>query len=311
MTANQADLDFARELTRSYVDRTGVLSGVATARRYLWTDAFAVCNLIALTREAGDADARHLAASLVDQVHHVLGRHRPDDARRGWISGLGDGDGEQHPTTGGLRIGKPLPERRPDEPCDAGEEWERDGQYFHYLVKWMHALNRMTLLTGNAKYNTWAIELAKAASAGFVHRDSLHPPKRMYWKMSIDLGHPLVLSMGQHDPLEGLITYSRLAASGGAVAADDLGDEISDMFDMCRRLPWKTDDPLGIGGLLCAACELMQLIAGGKALWTDLLEAALDDAVHGLRAYRDEQAAECGADRPDPPDQQRALRPDR
>ena len=43
---------------------------------------------------------------------------------------------------GGLRIGKPLPERRADEPLDERLEWDRDGQYFHYLTQWMHALDQ-------------------------------------------------------------------------------------------------------------------------------------------------------------------------
>jgi hypothetical protein len=53
-----------------------------------------------------------LALQLVDQVHHVLGRYRADDTRTGWISGLGEREGESHPTCGGLRIGKALPKRR-------------------------------------------------------------------------------------------------------------------------------------------------------------------------------------------------------
>ncbi len=32
----------------------------------------------------------------------------------------------------------------------------------------------------------------------------------MYWKMSIDLTRPLVSSMGQHDPLDGFITYNEI-----------------------------------------------------------------------------------------------------
>lgn len=65
---------------------------------------------------------RALASRLVDQVHQVLGRHRNDDSRTGRIGGLDEELGEAHPTRGGLRIGKRLPERRtdePDEPDDA------------------------------------------------------------------------------------------------------------------------------------------------------------------------------------------------
>lgn len=41
----------------------------------------------------------------------------------------------------------------------------------------------------------------------------------MYWKMSIDLSSPLVPSMGQHDPLDGLITYLQLQATAPLDAA--------------------------------------------------------------------------------------------
>jgi hypothetical protein len=34
---------------------------------------------------------------LVDQVHHVLGRHWPDDPRTGWVSGLPAEAGEAQP----------------------------------------------------------------------------------------------------------------------------------------------------------------------------------------------------------------------
>src|SRR6056297_2913063 len=74
---------------------TGVL-GQETPRRYLWTDAFAVCTLLGLGESdlepevEGAESYRALALRLVDQVHHVLGRHRADDSRAGWISGLAE-----------------------------------------------------------------------------------------------------------------------------------------------------------------------------------------------------------------------------
>ena len=108
--------------------------------RYLWTDAFAVCNYLAL----GEIEQ---AVSLVHEVHHTLGRHRLDDSRSGWLSGLADGFGDSRPTAGGLRIGKELPERPAGVPIDDQLEWERDGQYFHYLTKWMHALDRVAHAT--------------------------------------------------------------------------------------------------------------------------------------------------------------------
>ncbi len=75
-------------------------------------------NALDLWRETGEDRWREMAKDLVAEVHHVLGRHRPDDPRTGWLSGLGEAEGARHPTLGGLRIGKPLPERRPNEPYD-------------------------------------------------------------------------------------------------------------------------------------------------------------------------------------------------
>ena len=107
----------AIELMTGFAERTG-LSSERPQHRYLWTDAFAVCNFLCLSRTTGEKRYTNLAMRLVGRVHHTLGRHRGDDSRKGWISGLSEREGEDHPTRGGLRIGKGLPERRPDQPFD-------------------------------------------------------------------------------------------------------------------------------------------------------------------------------------------------
>jgi hypothetical protein len=121
---NQA-VEQATALMIGFAERTGIAADVPT-RRYLWTDAFAVCNFLALAQAADSSDvrARHaaLALRLVDQVHAVLGRYRPDDGRKGWLGAGSEKEGESHPTRGGLRIGKPLPERGPDDPFDEVHE---------------------------------------------------------------------------------------------------------------------------------------------------------------------------------------------
>ena len=78
-TGPGADQDFAG-LTRTDLG--------SVPKRYLWTDAFAVCNYLGLFETTGDATYRELALRLIDQVHHTLGGHRGDEARTGWISGL-------------------------------------------------------------------------------------------------------------------------------------------------------------------------------------------------------------------------------
>jgi len=248
------DVDLARDLMERFADRTG-LTSERPQRRYLWTDAFAVCNFLALDRV-------DLALALVDRVHHVLGRHREDDTRRGWISGLSEAEGERHPTLGGLRIGKLLPERPADEPLSERLEWERDGQYFHYLTKWMHALEQVARVTGDPHPAAWARELAETARVRFVHAG------RMYWKMSIDLSRPQVATTGHHDPLDGYVTELELGLPGDAYRA---------LIDS-RALA--TADPLGLGGLLVDVFRLGVL--GRDRV---LRDAVLEAAHVGLQAY--------------------------
>jgi hypothetical protein len=296
----QASTSIVRELMIEFAERTGLLSAGEAPRRYLWTDAFAVCNFLGLYHQTSDERYRQLALDLVDQVHHILGRHRDDDPRTGWISGLDEQNGKMHPTMGGLRIGKGMNERRPDDPYDEQMEWDRDGQYYHYLTKWMHALNQVSRLTGDATYNGWAIELAKTAHAEFTYVPSSGDQKRMYWKMSIDLSYPLVSSMGHHDPLDGFITYLQLQTSATKesenVPISDLSGEIADMARICEGKSWATDDPLGIGELLSSAYKLAQLIVNGGVEQANVLDALLNAARMGLQSYERESALALPAD---------------
>ena len=250
----------AIELLQHFAERTGVI-GPRPPRRYLWTDAFAVCTWLGLAE-------RELALRLIDQVHHVLGRHRPDDRRRGWIGGLSEAEGEAHPTRGGLRIGKPLPERAASEPIDEQLEWERDGQYFHYLTRWMHALDQTARATGLALFGAWARELAVSSHQGFVRGG------RMIWKASIDLSRPQVDSMGQHDPLDGYLTCVQLG----------LGTQAADFAALIPR-QLATDDPLGLGGLLVDAYRVDQLARQGAPVDRALLATLIEAAAAGLRHY--------------------------
>ncbi|HTP65043.1 MAG TPA: hypothetical protein VMJ66_06595, partial [Geobacteraceae bacterium] len=271
-----------------FANSTGLADARKPPSRYLWTDAFALCNFLALFRSSGEDSWRQLADKLVSQVHHTLGRHRDDDPRSGWISGLGAADGELHPTRGGLRIGKRLSERRAGDPPNERLEWDRDGQYYHYLTKWMHALCRMGRVTGNQVFICWALELARTAHDRFVHAGSVDGRKMIYWKMSIDLRRPLVPAMGQHDPLDGLVTCRELRAAAGEAAPSawpGLDDAAAELAGICREVEWITDDPLGIGGLLFDAWRMAQLIACGALDDGALLESALDAALAGLRSF--------------------------
>jgi hypothetical protein len=281
----------------SFAERTGLLPGALASTRYLWTDAFAVCNYLGLFLEHGEQGYLDFARCLIDRVHRTLGRHRPDDVRRGWISGLDEEEGALHPTLGGLRIGKRLPERGPADAMDSELEWDRDGQYFHYLTKWMHALERTAQISKDPTYHLWTFELAKTACARFIR-----PGRGICWKMSIDLSRPLVASMGHHDPLDGFVTFQQIQESQGFEGEVDLGDEIAAMARLCAGRDWETDDMLGIGGLLCDAWRLARLpsqrvenarlsvellIAAGRGLASSVQLGALDHPAELRLAFRE------------------------
>lgn len=83
-------LSFVRDIMADFASQTGIDPVGKVPRRYLWIDAFAVCNFLDLYRQTNDVKYKQLALALVDQVHYILGRHRDDDIRVGWLSGLSE-----------------------------------------------------------------------------------------------------------------------------------------------------------------------------------------------------------------------------
>jgi hypothetical protein len=144
------------------------------------------------------------------------------------------------------------------------------------------------------------VELAKKAHARFVYSSSYGGPKRMYWKMSIDLSRPLVPSMGQHDPLDGFVTYKELQATAAKDSerstGRDLSAEIFDMASICEGMSWATDDPLGIGGLLFDGCRVAQLIVSGNLEQAGLLETLLESSLIGLDSFVKQNSLKLPAD---------------
>jgi hypothetical protein len=281
----------AAQLMTAFASRTGLSPSSQNQQRYLWTDAFAVCNFLELFERTGDELYRRCAIDLIDQVHHVLGRYRADDVRQGWISGLDEQAGQQHPTKGGLRIGKPLRERQHGEPIDERLEWDRDGQYFHYLTKWMHALCRAAFVISHPAYVAQALELAETAFNRFGHKSPYGDVLGIYWKMSTDLSRPLTYSMGLHDALDGYITFRELQHASWAkppkVQVPDLAAAVESLSKLCRKRDWITTDPLGIGGLLFDACRLSQLTGGDadEELLRELTDAC-EKSLHAFLASR-------------------------
>ena len=277
----------AAQLMSAFASRTGLYPLSKNQQRYLWTDAFAVCNFLELSVRTGEELYRRCATDLIDQVHKVLGRYRADDVRQGWISGLDEEIGQRHPTKGGLRIGKPIKERQPDEPIDEQTEWDRDGQYFHYLTKWMHALCRSAFVTRDPAYIAQALELGAAAFSGFAHRSASGDVVGIYWKMSTDLSRPLTFAMGLHDALDGFITFREVQHASSKIQrkdeVPDLTSAIETLSKLCRNRDWTTTDPLGIGGLLFDACRLSQLIS--RDANQELLRRLTDASEKSLRAF--------------------------
>jgi hypothetical protein len=285
MTPEYETATMAR-LMAAFARRTGLSPATDNLQRYLWTDAFAVCNFLELFERTGDQEYRRAATTLIEQVHQVLGRFRRDDGRKGWISGLGEEAGGRHPTLGGLRIGKSLKERGADEIIDERLEWDRDGQYFHYLTKWMHALCRVAFLTCSHKYAQWADELAKTAFEGFARKSQAGKLVGVYWKMSTDLSRPLVPATGLHDALDGFITFHEvqhaIAKVSGSAAVSGLSDATEALFALCEHGQWETSDPLGVGGLLFDACRLCQLLGQENRRELGLLEDVVQGSGDGL-----------------------------
>ena len=279
-------IDVAARLMSEFAARTGLVRAIEHPHRYLWTDAFAVCNFLELAARTGAQKYRDHAIRLIDQVHRVLGRYRDDDVRSGWISGLDEEKGHLHPTAGGLRIGKPLRERGEAEPFDERLEWDRDGQYFHYLTKWMHALCQTSLIEGNPAYARWAGDLAFAAFQRFGAASASDGGLMgIYWKMSTDLSRPLVFAMGSHDVLDGFITFREVqnAVTTTSAAEMNIPEAIDSLAALAQDRDWATDDPLGLGGLLFDACRLCRLFE--EETDADLLEALLDGCSRGLASF--------------------------
>jgi hypothetical protein len=267
----------------SFAERTGLTSR-AQPKRYLWTDAFALCNWLQLHHNSPDKGYAELASRLIDQVHFVLGRHRADDSRSGWLSGLSEDEGALHPTLGGLRIGKPLPERRPDDPFDERLEWERDGQYFHYLTKWIDALVRASVILDQSRYRVHAEELAKAIFPPFLQISPTGRPVGITWKMSTDLSRPLVVGMNPHDCLDGYVTYRFIEEAGRRSPGSQLSREIGALRQLSAHSRWATSDPLGIGGLLLDAFRLA-LLPPARTSDAQLLRDVLAGAEAGLQQF--------------------------
>ena len=93
--------------------------------------------------------------------------------------------------------------------------------------------------------------------------------------------------MGQHNALDGLITFLELQACGDLLPnlRRNLAQAIADMDEMCDCGYWATDDPLGIGGMLDASARLAILTSDGELERRTLLRGLLVQAEQSLAVY--------------------------
>ena len=107
--------------------------------------------------------------------------------------------------------------------------------------------------------------------------------------MSIDLKRPLVSSMGQHDPLDGYITYVQLRSTAAGLSrasgGPELKDETREVQAMIVADDLATADPLELGGLLIDAYRVEQLLQQGGMAEPLLLETLLAASLAGLQYY--------------------------
>ena len=210
-------------------------------RRYLWTDAFGVLayTSIAEMHEINEDKVtantyRRACDKLIQTVHECLGSPRSNDKDDAMKNDPSSPTGHV-----GLRIGK-LDSRKI---TDYGMEF--DGQYWHYIDKWLLALAR----SGHVNEG---IHIAKSCFPAFF--DAGHGGIR--WKVSVDSTAPPSLRRAgpSDDTLVALIVFSILEADR-VRSDDDNSDDAPSLSNEIQILkstrigytPRVTNDPLGWG----------------------------------------------------------------
>jgi len=120
-----------------------------------------------------------------------------------------------------------------------GEAPDRDGQYFHYLTKWLFTLNELGKI--KPKYHTEAVQLVKE-----IHPHFVLPKVGVIWKMKEDLSGPYPgYGLGGLDFYSGYTVYKLIDSTA-------LSSEIGDMWDLIQ-LNYKKfhcSQDLGLGDML-------------------------------------------------------------
>jgi hypothetical protein len=217
-------------------------------RRYLWTDAFAVIAYTSFADALERAEAmdssefecaperyRRAANLLIDAVHAGLGAPRSasaPDAMRADESGISP--------TGfvGLRIGK----LHSAAQTDAG--MALDGQYWHYIDKWLLALVR----AGRADD---AAAIAKVAFPPFFDAGPAGDGRGggIRWKLSVDASAPPFMqrAYASDDALLALVVFGLIEHHRSDDAPSLAGECLLLREALRGYAPGVTHDPLGWG----------------------------------------------------------------
>ena len=208
-------------------------------RRYLWTDAFGVLAYVSIAERYKtegnlvEADKYKRAAdTLIKVVHDGLGAPRSNKPEDAMTKDASSPTGHV-----GLRIGK-VHSRKV---TDYGMSY--DGQYWHYVDKWLLALAR-------SGHINEGIQIAKSCFPYFFDDgDGTGWGGGIRWKLSVDASAPpsLQRARASDDTLVALIVFSILEANRAPSDAS-LEHEIKLLKVALKGYrPRVTDDPLGWG----------------------------------------------------------------
>jgi len=128
-----------------------------------------------------------------------------------------------------------------------GEEPDRDGQYFHYLTKWIFALHQLSIhhpdLSRRQFHHQEAIKIIKEIHPHFLIRDV-----GILWKMKEDLSGPFPgYGLGGLDHYDAYVVY-RLVDGGSGILAREISDVFSLVQNSFRNFSCSQD--LGLGEAL-------------------------------------------------------------
>ena len=155
--------DTVKKLMDEFALGTGLEPIIETPRRYLWTDAFAVCNFLELyARTANEAYmAPCLAPSSIRSMRFWENTAQMILEAGGsvdWTSKRG----ECIPRRGGLRIGKKVERAKTEGAVSRRPEWDR-GWAILSLSDPDGCMRSIvpTRVTGDGHFNGWAIEVGQ------------------------------------------------------------------------------------------------------------------------------------------------------